>query len=116
MHEAGLASAVADALRREGVATLDGPRVRLLVTGGHAEPDDFDAAFRLHLASVAPELAGADIEIVHLPRERLCASCGESFVAVTSAEPCPRCGGGGLPLPTPETVEIELERPGAVVT
>ncbi len=53
MHESGLAAAVADTLREE---PLDGARVRLLVSGGHADPFDFDAAFRFHLAAAAPDL------------------------------------------------------------
>ncbi len=116
MHEAGIASAVADALRREGVATLAGARVRLLVSGGHSEPVDFDESLRFHLAAAAPDVDVAAIEIVHLPIERLCAGCGEPFAAVSADEPCPRCGGSGLPVPTPESVEIELLRPDAAVT
>jgi Zn finger protein HypA/HybF involved in hydrogenase expression len=116
MHEAGLASAVADALRREGVEAVVGGRIRLLVGGGHSEPDDFDQSFRFHLSAAAPDLDATAIEIVHLPVDRLCVSCGQPFAAVTSDEPCPRCGGSGLQIPTPETVEIELVRPDAAVT
>jgi Zn finger protein HypA/HybF involved in hydrogenase expression len=116
MHEAGLAAAVADALRREGVEAVDGAHIRLLVSGGHSEPADFDDSFRFHLATRAPEYDAAAIEIVHLPVDRLCVGCGEPFAAVASDEPCPRCGGSGLPVPTPEKVEIELVRPDARVT
>jgi Zn finger protein HypA/HybF involved in hydrogenase expression len=111
MHEAGLAAAVAAALRREGVAALAGARVRLLVSGGHSEPADFDESFRFHLATSAPEFANAELEIVHLPVDRLCVGCGGSFAAVAEDDPCPACGGAGLPLPVPERVEIELVRP-----
>ncbi len=109
MHEAGLAAAVAGALRRE---TLEGARVRLLVSGGHGDLDDFDGALRLHLAAAAPELDPAAWEIVHLPGDRLCAGCGTPFAAVAGDAPCPACGAAGLPIPVPERIEIELVRPG----
>jgi Zn finger protein HypA/HybF involved in hydrogenase expression len=116
MHEAGLAAAVAAALRQQGVTTLAGARVRLLVSGGHAEPADFDDSFRFHLVTAAPELGAADVEIVHLPVERVCIGCGDPFAAVSADDPCPRCGGSSLPVPTPERVEIELVRPDGQVT
>jgi Zn finger protein HypA/HybF involved in hydrogenase expression len=116
MHEAGLAAAVADALRREGVSAEHGDRVRLLVSGGHADTGDFDASFRLHLALAAPELDLAELEIVHLPVDRVCIGCGAAFASVEADEPCPRCGGSGLSVPTPEHVEIELVRPDGQVT
>jgi hypothetical protein len=116
MHEAGLAAAVADALRREGVGLDDGGHVRLLVSGGHADAGDFDASFRLHLALAAPELDLAELEIVHLPVDRVCVGCGATFASVEADEPCPRCGGSGLSIPTPEHVEIELLRPDGQVT
>ena len=111
MHEAGLAVAVAEVLR-EG--PVEGARVRLLVSGGHAAAADFDASFRFHLAAAAPDLAAVAIEIVHLASDRLCAGCGATFAAAGTEEPCPSCGGSGLPIPTLERVEIELERPGAI--
>jgi Zn finger protein HypA/HybF involved in hydrogenase expression len=115
MHEAGLATAVADALRREGVRQTADVRVRILVSGGHAEPEDFDGAFRMHLATAAPEFDTAAMEIVHLPIERLCVGCGQTFASVAD-EPCPRCGGSGLSIPATERVEIELVRPDDRVT
>jgi hypothetical protein len=108
MHEAGLAAAVADALRR---APLDGARVRLLVSGGHGDPDDFDGALRLHLIAAAPELEAVPLEIVHLPAPRLCIGCGREYAAVAEDAPCPSCGASGLAVPSPERLEIELLRP-----
>ncbi len=116
MHEAGLANAVADALRREGIRQAADVRVRILVSGGHAEPEDFDGAFRMHLATAAPEFDTDAMEIVHVPIDRLCVGCGETFASVVADEPCPRCGGAGLSIPTPERVEIELVRPDDRVT
>lgn len=109
MHEAGLAVAIADALRSEGVARGHA-RVRLLVTGGHAHAEDFDGALRLHLLAAAPDI-DADIEIVHRPVERTCFGCGSRFVALSPDDPCPECGGSALPLPEPERIDIELVRP-----
>jgi hypothetical protein len=109
MHESGLALAVADTLRAQD---LDGARVRLFVSGGHAEPDDFDRSFRFHLSAAAPDLDTVPVEIVHLPSDRACIGCGRTFAAVTGDQPCPTCGAAGLPLANAEHVEIELVRPG----
>ena len=109
MHEAGLAAAIAGALRRE---PADGSRVRLLVSGGHGDPVDFDESLRFHLAVGAPELDLRDMEIVHLAVDRLCAWCGRTFSASEPDAVC-SCGGSSLPIPTPERVEIEMVRPDA---
>jgi Zn finger protein HypA/HybF involved in hydrogenase expression len=109
MHESGLATAVAGALRAQA---LDGARVRLYVTGGHAEPDDFDVSFRFHLAAAAPDLDHVAVEIVHLPGDRGCIGCGRTFAATSGDEPCPTCGGAGLPMQAAERIEIALVRPG----
>jgi Zn finger protein HypA/HybF involved in hydrogenase expression len=106
MHESGLAAAVAAALRKHD---LGGARIRLLVTGGHGNELAEDAALRTHLLIAAPELDGAAIEIVHLPSPRACVACGTGFEASRSDAPCPACGGSALPVPTRETIEIELE-------
>ena len=109
MHEAGIAIAIAGALRKE---PPDGSRVRLLVSGGHGEPDDFDESLRFHLAAAAPDLDLHDLEIVHLAVDRLCSRCGATFSASEPDAVC-SCGGSSLPLPTPERVEIEMVRPDA---
>jgi len=111
MHEAGLADAVAGALRREGIGAGSRVQVRVLVRGGQAEPADFDAAFRLHLAAAIPELDPAAVELCHLPVARLCVRCGGSYQAASAEAPCPACGGSGFAVPAPEQIEIELVRP-----
>lgn len=112
MHEAGLANAIADAVRKAG--PIDpGSRVRLLVSGGHAESGEFDDALRLHLRGLAPEIESV-VEIEHVASDRLCMGCGGSFTAISESEPCPACGGGALPLPIPERIDIELIRPAPV--
>lgn len=116
MHEAGLAHAVAEALRREGAGQVAGTRVRVIVSGGHAEAGDFDGAFRMHFAAAAPEFDADAIEILHLPIERLCVGCGGTFASVATDAPCPRCGGSGLAVPTPERVDVELVRPDDPIT
>lgn len=108
MHESGLAIAVAETLRTQ---SLDGARVRLLVQGGHAEPDDFDEAFRFHLRAAAPDLEGIAIEIVHLPTDRMCVACGGGFMAVARDATCPGCGGASLPVDAAEHVEVEVVGP-----
>lgn len=110
MHEAGLAAAVADALRREGVEA-DGARVLIHVSGGHAHAEDWDGAFRLHLGLAAPEYAGTPVDIVHEPVDRLCVAGAHHFAAPSADDPCPACGGSSLPVPIPERIEIEVVRP-----
>lgn len=105
MHEAGLARAVVARLRDGGFELRD---VRLLVRGGHHEPEDFDAAMRAHLSG---ELSGEDssgLQIVHVPFGHLCLACGRSFDAAALDESCPGCGGDALPSILDEQVEIEL--------
>lgn len=109
MHESGLALAIADTLQTEHAA---GAHVRVLVSGGHSDPDDFDASLRFHLALAAPGLDTDAIDIVHVSTDRLCAGCEQVFVASKPDARCPHCGASGLPIPTPERVEIELVRPG----
>ena len=67
MHEAALASAVAQAISERG---LSGVRIRLFVSGGHADVDAFDAALRFHLAASDPEIDLDAITIEHLAEER----------------------------------------------
>jgi Zn finger protein HypA/HybF involved in hydrogenase expression len=106
MHEAALASAVAETIRERG---LDARAVRLRVSGGHTDVDAFDAALRFHLAAISPDLHLDAVPISHVPEERPCLSCGQSFAAVGLSATCPRCGGVGLGQPGPEHVEIETD-------
>jgi len=116
MHEAGLARAIAKALhdraptpaRSTGTSTGTGTGVRVLVTGGHHPIAEFDNALRFHLASEAPELDLARLELIHLPAGRLCTGCGRTYEATDPGESCPTCGGASLPLIEREQVEIEL--------
>jgi len=116
MHEAGLARAIVKALRNRAVApargtgtsTDTGTGVRVLVTGGHHPVAEFDNALRFHLASEAPELDLARLELIHLPAGRLCTGCGRTYEATDPGESCPTCGGASLPLIEREQVEIEL--------
>lgn len=106
MHEAALAGTLASRLRQ---ARATGPlgRPRLLVRGGHDEPDDFDASLRLHLALAAPDVDSATLEILHLPVERICSGCGGTFSSDRFAAACPLCGRPALPNRALESVELE---------
>jgi len=106
MHEAALASAVADAIMSRG---LQGRSIRLLVSGGHADHHAFDAALRFHLEVGEPAVDCADLTIVHVPSERPCLACGRLFTAIGLAADCPDCGGIGLARPGPEHVQIEFD-------
>jgi Zn finger protein HypA/HybF involved in hydrogenase expression len=106
MHEAALARTIAIELREARKAGLVGPP-RVLVWGGHDEPEDFDAALLLHLVLAAPELGGGVLEIVHVPVDRLCSGCGRQFNAGNPLAVCPTCGCAALPTATSEEVELE---------
>lgn len=103
MHEAGLATAVVGAIREHGLA---GRHVRVVVTGGHDDPGAFDESLRFHLQLSGPELDLSRIEIVHLPSDRWCPSCGHRFAAVGDAD-CPSCGRATMAERTEERVELE---------
>jgi len=108
MHEAGLAATIAIELlagRRSGQTG----EARLIVRGGHDEPEDFDASLRLHLALAAPDLSSPLLEIVHLPVDRLCSGCGAPFRAARPRALCPACGCAALPSTMPEEVELEWD-------
>ena len=109
MHEAGLAAAIATAVREAGLA---GRPVRILVAGGHDEPSAFDSSLLFHLGSALPETDPALVSIVHEPTEHWCPSCGRRFDAVWQ-EPCPDCGSAGMPTRLDEEVSVEpAEGPG----
>jgi Zn finger protein HypA/HybF involved in hydrogenase expression len=103
MHEAALASSVAQVIRERA---LSGVRIRLYVSGGHSDVDAFDAALRFNLAASDPEIDLDAITIEHLAEERLCLSCGRSFAAIGRLGECPRCGGVGPAQSRPERIEI----------
>lgn len=109
MHEAGLAAAIATAVRDAGLA---GRAVRILVAGGHDEPSAFDSSLLFHLGSALPETDPSLLTIVHEPTEHWCPSCGRRFEAVWQ-EACPDCGSAGMPTRPDEEISVEpAEGPG----
>lgn len=109
MHEAGLAATIARELlegRRAGRTS----EARLIVRGGHDEPEDFDASLRLHLALAVPDLANPLLEIVHVPVDRLCSRCGDCFRATRPRAACPACGSPAMPSAIAQEVELEWVR------
>ncbi|HWP62179.1 MAG TPA: hydrogenase/urease maturation nickel metallochaperone HypA, partial [Candidatus Binatia bacterium] len=104
MHEAGLAAAIVRAIEARGRGTTG---LRILVSAGGHDPADFEAALRLHLAALAPDLDVAALEILHRPVARPCLACGRSFEAVAPDAVCPACGGPGLPPLEAERIELE---------
>ena len=108
MHEAAIARAIAATLRDRA---LLGRPVRVVVSGGHTDPADFDASLLGHLAGVRPPIDVALIEVVHRPEEVRCLACDGTFEGTHDS--CPACGGPGLPGRMDETITIEpLEGPG----
>lgn len=103
MHEAGLARAVASAMAERG---LDPGAVVVRIAGGHAEPEDVRAALRLHLEILLGADAAGRLGIESVPVARFCVDCAATFEAVERAAACPACGGPGLLLPGPETLEL----------
>jgi Zn finger protein HypA/HybF involved in hydrogenase expression len=106
MHEAGIATAVAAEIRDRG---LDPTRVRLVVAGGHGDLAAFDAALRAHLEAAAPGLGLWAVAIAHAPVPRLCAHCATQYRSVEAGASCPACGGPGIALSEPESVELEWD-------
>jgi Zn finger protein HypA/HybF involved in hydrogenase expression len=106
MHEAGIAARVVEALRSAGAEDSIRP-VRLVVSGGHGEHASFDAALRLHLSAQLPALR-APIEITHAAEPTICTACLRPYLRAGDG-PCPACGGEGLPISRPETIEVEIE-------
>lgn len=104
MHEAGVAVTLAAEIRERG---LDPARVRIVVSGGHADPAAFDAALRAHLDAVAPATGLSSVGIVHAPVPHLCAHCASLFRAIDCGATCPSCGGPGMALSGPELIELE---------
>jgi len=104
MHEAGIAVAVAAEIRERA---LDPSAVRLHVTGGHGDLGAFDAALRAHLEAAAPGQGLGDVRIEHLPSARLCGRCAFAFEAIGEGAACPACGGPGIAIPQPESIELE---------
>jgi Zn finger protein HypA/HybF involved in hydrogenase expression len=105
VHEAGIARTIADAIRDHGI---DGVPVRVLVTGGHDVPADFDASLRFHLEVVAPGLDPDRLTIVHRPAPRWCPSCGTSSDGLPGGT-CPGCGGPTLGSSSDESIELEWD-------
>lgn len=103
MHEAGLARAVASAMAERA---LDPGAVVVRIAGGHAEPEDVRAALRLHLEVLLGAEAAGRLGIELAPVARLCVDCAETFEAVERTAACPACGGPGLLVPRPETLEL----------
>jgi hypothetical protein len=103
VHEAGIARAIAETLRAEGL--LDVP-VRVLVTGGHDDPAAFDASLLFHFELAAPDVDLALVRIVHLPSDCWCPTCGHRFEAVGEVD-CPACGGPTMGSRLDEHIEIE---------
>ncbi len=111
MHEHGVAIAVADEIR---VRRLDPARVRVLVSGGHGDPDAFEAAFRAHLVAAGPSLGLDAVTIVRVPTTYLCAICAGTFLTPEPEPACPSCGGPGLSAAHAESVELEWDEPPPV--
>jgi Zn finger protein HypA/HybF involved in hydrogenase expression len=105
-----VAIAVADEIRVRG---LDPARVRVLVSGGHGDPEAFEAAFRSHLVAAGPSLGLDAVTIVRVPATYLCAICAGVFRTAEPDPACPGCGGPGLSAAHAESVEIEWDEPPA---
>lgn len=106
MHESGAAIAVAAEIRDR---RLDPGRVRVLIFGGHGDPAAFEAAFRAHLVAAGPGLGLEAVTIGRRPSSRLCAACTKPFDATDPSAACPACGGAGLAVAEPESIELEWD-------
>jgi Zn finger protein HypA/HybF involved in hydrogenase expression len=110
MHEEVLARSLAKSLRSRGLTLTD---VRLTVRGGHRDPNEFEADFRVRLAHAMPDEIKAipGLEIKRIAFGHLCPGCGNEFESIQIAASCPKCHAGSLPEVNDEEVGFErLER------
>jgi Zn finger protein HypA/HybF involved in hydrogenase expression len=108
MHEAALAHAVAVRLTELAARGERTSGVTVHVRGSHGEPRHVRDSLAAHLeAFLGPQVASG-LRIVSDPTPRLCVGCADLFEAIESDVPCPACGGPGIAVPTPETIELVL--------
>ena len=92
MHELGMCEAIVDAIaRRAGERPVARVRVRVGRLH-HVHPEAFDQSFAMAAAGSVAEDAHA--ELVILPIQGRCHTCGSDFEAKDAfGEACPTCGG-----------------------
>lgn len=62
------------------------------------------------IAKGSPVAAGAKLEVIRVPGQAFCLSCGQGVAASNRFDPCPECGGFGLRITAGEEMRIkELE-------
>lgn len=107
MHELGLARAIAATIRTHG---WENRTVRVHVSGGHSQPEEFDRALLAHISCEAPEFANGCVTVVHMPASLMCSVCATSYEALPGVA-CARCGGPPLPSLEPEQIELSVHEP-----
>ncbi len=105
MHELSLNEAVLTVLRQQ-----PGPHrhIRVRLGSPSTPPDELAETFRVHLAAAQPPVSVDVVEVVPLPRRRMCASCGHGWDSGEFAPSCPRCGGPPRPGRHDHTLEVEV--------
>jgi hydrogenase nickel incorporation protein HypA/HybF len=94
MHELGLCTSIVEAVERRGG---DRPVARVRVRVGrlhHVHPDAFDQSFAVAALGTVAEDATA--ELVLLPVQVTCRSCGATSVVDELVGSCPACHGVDL--------------------
>jgi hydrogenase nickel incorporation protein HypA/HybF len=96
MHELGLCSSIVDAIeRRAGDRAVVKVRVRVGRLH-HVHPEAFDQSFAVAAQGTIAEDAAA--ELVLIPVQSRCGSCGATWDGDELPQACPRCEGVDLEL------------------
>jgi Zn finger protein HypA/HybF involved in hydrogenase expression len=105
MHEASLAATVLSVLR-----DAPGPHhtVRVHVWDTSTPAADLADRIATHLATADPPVQVGAVEVVPVPRQRLCATCTTAWTSDQADPACPACDGPALPLPHDHRMEVEL--------
>lgn len=105
MHEYGLCEGILEAVRtRAGGRRVAWVRVRAGARHGVDEPS-MSQAFT-HVAE-GTEAAGATLDLVPVPAQLTCASCGSTGETMDLLAVCPRCGSGDVDLTGGDELVLE---------
>jgi hydrogenase nickel incorporation protein HypA/HybF len=105
MHELGLCSSIVDAIaRRAGERSVAHVRVRVGRLH-HVHPDAFEQSFAIAAMGTVAEDAGADL--ILLPVQARCDTCGASWEGDEMPLACPACHSHALELTGGDELVLE---------
>jgi hydrogenase nickel incorporation protein HypA/HybF len=105
MHELGLAEGVLEAVRRRaGGRPVRRVRLRAGIRHG-VDPDSMAQAF--HIVATGTEADGASLDLVLLPVQLTCRSCGFAADTLDLLAVCPQCHGAEVDLAGGDELVLE---------